>query len=65
VAIVRGDRPLTEVLPFTKLAPFAFTNPVFVDADGDGRFTPPFAGGDADADAGPEGPGDAGPRSAP
>ena len=40
VAIARGDKPMTEVLPYTKLAPFAFTNPVFVDADGDGRFTP-------------------------
>jgi hypothetical protein len=43
VAVVRGDEPLAEVLPWTKLVPFAFTNPVFVDADGDGRFTAPNA----------------------
>jgi hypothetical protein len=42
-AVVRGDAPLTEVLPWTRLTPFAFTNPVFVDADGDGRFTAPNA----------------------
>ncbi|HUT79116.1 MAG TPA: CehA/McbA family metallohydrolase [Polyangia bacterium] len=58
VAVVRGDTPLTEVLPYTKLTPFAFTNPVFVDADGDGRFTAPnapVAGLDAGApDAGPD-----------
>jgi hypothetical protein len=45
-AIVRGDKPLTEVLPYTKLTPFAFTNPVFVDADGDGKFTAPRQPGD-------------------
>jgi hypothetical protein len=50
-AVVRGDEPLTEVLPWTRLTPFAFTNPVFVDADGDGRFTAPTAPDAAD-DAG-------------
>jgi hypothetical protein len=66
VAIVRGDRPMTEVLPFTKLQPFAFTNPVFVDADGDGRFTASRAGGaEEPADAGPAHGPDAGPAHAP
>jgi hypothetical protein len=68
VAIVRGDRPMTEVLPYTKLAPFAFTNPVFVDADGDGRFTAPKAVGDArgpDAGAEPDGACDGGAAGAP
>lgn len=56
VAMARGDRPMTEVLPYTKLAPFAFTNPVFVDADGDGVFTPPNAtAGRLAGDAGPDG----------
>jgi hypothetical protein len=53
-AVVRGDEPLAEVLPWSKLTPFAFTNPVFVDADGDGRFTAPNAAvpaGGADAGA--------------
>jgi hypothetical protein len=55
VAIVRGDRPLTEVLPWTKLTAFALTNPVFVDADGDGRFTALRAGrADQPPDAGPD-----------
>jgi hypothetical protein len=57
VAVARGDKPMTEVLPYTKLAPFAFTNPVFVDADGDGRFTPPRGAAEGGAaDAGPAGP---------
>lgn len=63
VAIARGDDPMTEVLPFTKLQPFAFTNPVLVDADGDGRFSAPNASGEErapDAGAGLEGARDAG-----
>jgi hypothetical protein len=54
VAIARGDKPMTEVLPYTKLAPYAVTNPVFVDVDGDGAFTPlgMSAGGHGGRDAG-------------
>lgn len=37
VAVVRGARPSEPGLPL----PLAFTNPVFVDRDGDGRFGPP------------------------
>jgi hypothetical protein len=60
-AIARGDEPLTAVLPFTELTAFAFTNPVFVDADGDGLFTAPKArGGEAGSDAGAEDGRDAG-----
>jgi hypothetical protein len=40
VVIVRGDKLLDSVLPGTRAAPFAFTNPIFVDVDGDGRFRP-------------------------
>jgi hypothetical protein len=39
LAVVRGDRPMDEVLPGMRRLPFAFTNPVFVDVDGDGVFT--------------------------
>ena len=65
VAVARGDRPMTEVLPYTKLAPFAFTNPVFVDVDGNGVFTPLHAaeglgGGAVDAGATAPFEGDAG-----
>ena len=38
VVIVRGDKLLDSVLAGTRAAPLAFTNPIFVDADGDGRF---------------------------
>jgi len=68
-AIARGDKPMTDVLPYTGLAPFAFTNPVFVDVDGDGRFTALNAPGDEagqDAGVSPEGaPEDAGAAAAP
>lgn len=36
VAVVWGDAPLTQVLAGTKVRPFAFTNPIFLDGDGDG-----------------------------
>ena len=39
VVVARGERTLDVVLPYSKGVPAAFTNPVFVDADGDGRFT--------------------------
>ncbi len=38
VVIVSGDKLLDSVLTGTRAAPLAFTNPIFVDADGDGRF---------------------------
>jgi hypothetical protein len=38
VVVARGDRPLRAVMPGTTLTPLAFTNPIFVDADGDGVF---------------------------
>jgi hypothetical protein len=40
VVVVRGTSTLDRVLPGTRVVPVAFTNPVFIDADGDGRFTP-------------------------
>lgn len=36
VAVVWGDKPLTVVLAGTQVRPFAFTNPIYLDADGDG-----------------------------
>lgn len=43
VVVVRGTTSLGRVLPGTNVVPVAFTNPVFIDADGDGRYTPPGA----------------------
>ncbi|MCC6901599.1 MAG: PHP domain-containing protein [Polyangiaceae bacterium] len=40
IVVVRGTTSLERVLPGTRVVPVAFTNPVFVDGDGDGRFTP-------------------------
>jgi hypothetical protein len=40
VVVVRGKGSLEAVLPRIKAAPFAFTNPIFVDVDGDGVFRP-------------------------
>lgn len=39
IAIARGRRDLERVLPGARAPSFAFTNPVFVDVDGDGAFT--------------------------
>ncbi|HMJ10111.1 MAG TPA: CehA/McbA family metallohydrolase, partial [Polyangiaceae bacterium] len=36
VAVVWGDTPLTQVLAGTEVRPFAFTNPIHLDANGDG-----------------------------
>lgn len=41
VVIVRGNRPLDPVIPGDagrEVTPLAFTNPLWIDADGDGRF---------------------------
>lgn len=40
VVVVRGASTLERVLPGTNVVPVAFTNPVFIDADGDGSFVP-------------------------
>jgi hypothetical protein len=41
VVTARGDRPLDVVLPGSGAKPYAFTNPIFVDIDGDGTFRAP------------------------
>ena len=38
VALVRGAVPMERVLPDSYALPFAFTNPLYVDVDGDGKF---------------------------
>ncbi|MEZ4370161.1 MAG: CehA/McbA family metallohydrolase [Polyangiaceae bacterium] len=39
VVLVRGDTALEAILPGIDAKPLAFTNPIFVDVDGDGKFT--------------------------
>jgi hypothetical protein len=47
LVIVRGDAPLGPVVPGDEgtpaPTPLAITNPIYLDRDGDGRFTPPAA----------------------
>ncbi|MGM0559198.1 MAG: CehA/McbA family metallohydrolase, partial [Myxococcota bacterium] len=43
VFIVRGSGHMWPVVPNTGVTPFAFSNPVFVDADGGGYDNPPLA----------------------
>jgi hypothetical protein len=43
VVVVRGTTTLDRTLPGTTVVPVAFTNPIFVDGDGDGRWSPPLA----------------------
>jgi hypothetical protein len=38
VVVARGDKAMLSVMPGTNVKPFAFTNPIFVDTDGDGVF---------------------------
>ncbi|MCA9591677.1 MAG: CehA/McbA family metallohydrolase [Myxococcales bacterium] len=57
VVVVRGSRELDDVLPGVHAAPLAFTNPVWIDADGDGSY------GDAGADAAADAASDAGPET--
>ncbi len=47
--LVEGDTPLAPVVPDTKrpILPLAVTNPVWIDADADGRWIPPRAPGGA------------------
>jgi hypothetical protein len=43
VVVVRGNRSLAPVVPQLgdrDVLPFAFSNPIWVDVDGDGKFTP-------------------------
>jgi hypothetical protein len=52
VVAARGDKPMRTWMPGTPAVPFAFTNPIFVDADGDGVFRAPrVEGGDKTAPA--------------
>ena len=39
IALALGDRPSDRVLPGWRLPPLAFTNPVWIDVDGDGLVT--------------------------
>jgi hypothetical protein len=41
VVIVRGERPMANAFVGRRVLPFAFTNPVFVDADEDGLLQAP------------------------
>jgi hypothetical protein len=41
VAVARGERPMNSVFVGRRVLPFAFTNPVFVDADENGLFVAP------------------------
>jgi hypothetical protein len=41
VVLARGDKFMNDVLPGKWIKPFGFSNPIFVDADADGTYTPP------------------------
>lgn len=41
VVLVRGTEPLDAILPKVNALPLAFSNPIFIDADGDGVFKAP------------------------
>jgi len=41
VVVARGNRFMNEALPGKWIKPFGFSNPIFVDADGDGVFVTP------------------------
>ena len=49
VVIARGDKDLGERYPGVKGKPFAITNPLFLDVDGDGVFRAPLAAMDPSA----------------
>ena len=42
VVVVRGSELLDRVVPGLRATPIAFTNPVFIDVDGDQIWTPPI-----------------------
>jgi hypothetical protein len=41
VVLARGDKFMNDALPGKWIKPFGFANPIRVDADADGAFTPP------------------------
>jgi hypothetical protein len=41
VVVARGDKFMNDALPGKWIKPFGFANPILVDADSDGTFTPP------------------------
>jgi len=45
VVEVRGEPGAEYAAVYPKLRPYAFSNPIYVDADGDGIWTPPGLGG--------------------
>lgn len=51
VVIARGDKELGERYPGAKGKPFAISNPLYIDVDGDGVFRAPLADADAAAHA--------------
>jgi len=51
VVAISGVTLMEEVLPWSRARPVAFTNPIWVDVDGDGRYTPPATSRDAAPDA--------------
>ncbi len=42
VFLVRGEEDMYPVVPWTDVEPFAFTNPIYLDVDGDGYSNPPL-----------------------
>jgi hypothetical protein len=43
VVIARGDEPMNAMFLGRRVLPFAFTNPIFIDADEDGTYRAPEA----------------------
>ncbi len=43
VVVAHGEEPMSPVFLGRRVLPFAFTNPIFIDADGDGAFHAPDA----------------------
>lgn len=56
VVVARGDEPMNAMFLGRRVLPFAFTNPLFIDADEDGSFHAPEAPEPAAAQHVPEGP---------
>jgi hypothetical protein len=49
VVVAKGSKSLEDILPGAGAFPLAFTNPVWVDSDGDGLITLPSPGGEGGA----------------